>query len=36
MYRNKLSSLLKNAEKTYYADLLESNKSNLKKTWNIL
>ena len=28
--------MLKNAEKTYYADLLESNKSNLKKTWNIL
>ena len=36
MYRNQLSSLLKNAEKTYYADLPESNKSNLKKTWNIL
>ena len=36
MYRNKLSSLLKNAEKTCYAELLESNKSNLKETWNIL
>ena len=36
MYRDKLSSLLTNAEKTYYADLLESNKSDLKKLWNIL
>ena len=35
-YRNKLTSLLKNAEKSYYAELLESNKSNLKKTWSIL
>ena len=26
----------KNAEKSYYAELLESNKSNLKKTWSIL
>ena len=30
-YRNKLNSLLKCAEKQYIADLLESNKSNLKK-----
>ena len=36
IYRNQHSSLLKYAEKTYYADLLKSNKSNLKKTWNIL
>ena len=36
MYRNKLNSLLKCAEKQYIADLLESNKSNLKKTWNIM
>ena len=36
MYQNNFSSLLKFAEKTYYADLLESNKLNLKKTWNIL
>ena len=27
--------ILKTAEKKYYADLLEANKSNLKKTWNI-
>ena len=36
IYRNKLSSLPKTAWKTYYADLLESDKSNLKKPWNIL
>ena len=28
--------ILKVAEKNYYADLLEANESNLKKTWNIL
>ena len=36
MYRNRLTRLIKIAERKYYADLLESNKSNLKKTWNIL
>ena len=36
MCRNKLNSLLKCAEKQHIADLLESNKSNLKKTWNIM
>ena len=36
MCRNKLNSLLKCAEKQYIADLLDSNKSNLKKTWNIM
>ena len=36
MYRNKLNSLLRCAEKQYIADLLESNKSNLKKTCNIM
>ena len=35
-YRNKLHHILKFAEKKYYADLLEANKSNLKKTRNIL
>ena len=35
-YRNKLTKLLKCAEKKHYAELLESNKSNLKKTWSIL
>ena len=35
-YRNKLNSLMKCAEKQYFADLLESNKSNLKKTWTIM
>ena len=28
--------ILKVAEKKFYADLLEANKNNLKKTWNIL
>ena len=36
IYRNKLTSLLKCAEKQYIADLLESNKSNLNKIRNIL
>ena len=36
MYRNRLTRLTKVAERKHYADLLESNKSNLKKTWNIL
>ena len=36
MNRNKLNYLLKCAEKQYIADLLESNKSNLKKPWNIM
>ena len=31
-----LTRLIKIAERKYYADLLENNKSNLKKTWNIL
>ena len=35
-YRNKLNSLLKYAERQHFAELLESNKSNLKKTWNIM
>ena len=35
-YRNKLNHLLKIAAKTHVAEKLESNKSNLKKTWSIL
>ena len=35
-YRNKLNNLLKCAEKQYFANLLESNKSNLKKTLSIM
>ena len=36
MYHNRLTRLIEIAEEKYYADLLESNKSNFKKTWNIL
>ena len=36
MYRSRLNRLTKVAECKHYADLLESNKSNLKKMWNIL
>ena len=36
MYRNKLNSLIDIAEKDYYDNLLTLNKTNLKKTWNIL
>ena len=35
-YRNKLKHILLKAEKDHYASLLESYKSNMKKTWGIL
>ena len=35
-YRNKLTHVLKCAERKYYADILEKNRSNLKQTWVIL
>ena len=35
-YRNKLHSLLKCAEKKHIADILDLNKSNLRKTWSII
>ena len=35
-YRNKLKHVLAKAEKDHYANLLEANKSNMKKTWGIL
>ena len=34
--RNKLNHILKIAEKKHYTDLLNNNKSNLKKTWKIM
>ena len=35
-YRNKLNHILKIAEQKHYTDLLNNNKSNLKKTWKIM
>ena len=35
-YHNKLTHVLKCAERKYYADILEKNTSNLKQTWVIL
>ena len=35
-YKNKLNKLIKLAEKKYYQDKLEINKSNMKKTWGII
>ena len=35
-YRNKLKKILIKAEKEHYRKLLNSNKSNMRKTWNIL
>ena len=35
-YRNKLTHVLAKAEKDHNANLLEANKSNMKKTWGIL
>ena len=36
LYRNRLSKLLKNAERLHYQSLLESNKNNMKRSWSIL
>ena len=35
-YKNKLTTILRNCEKNYYANLLELHKSNLKETWKII
>ena len=35
-FRNKLKHVLLTAEKKHYAETLEANKSNMKKTWAIL
>ena len=35
-YRNKLRHILLKQEKNYYAELLQANRSNMKKTWSIL
>jgi hypothetical protein len=36
LYRNKLNSLLRKSERDYYHCAIENNKSNLRKSWNIL
>ena len=35
-YKNKLNHILKCTEKKYYSDLLDSNKDNIKKTWQTM
>ena len=35
-YRNRLNHVLRNAEKSYYRDLLRQNMYNLTNTWKIL
>ena len=35
-YRNRLVRILKKSEKRYYSDLVATNKSNTKKTWQIM
>ena len=35
-YRTLFESLKKKSEKTYYSDLIDSHKYNIKKTWNIM
>ena len=35
-YRNKLNTILKKSEKQLYSDFLAANKSNIKKTWQIM
>ena len=36
IYRNKLKHILIKEEKRYYANLLKSNKNDMKKTWPVL
>ena len=36
IYRNKLNSILKDAEKSHYEKLLNEHKNNLKKSWNVI
>ena len=35
-YKNKLTSILRNCERSYYSDLLEKHKSDVKETWCVL
>ena len=35
-YRNKLNKILSSAQRAYYAKILDENKSNLRKSWQIL
>jgi hypothetical protein len=35
-YKNKLTAILRLCEKNYYSDMLENNKKDMKKTWNII
>ena len=35
-YKNKLNRIIKAAEKNYYQEKLEINKSNMKKIWSII
>ena len=35
-YRNKLNHVLRHAERKHYSDLLNDNKNNVKRTWQIL
>ena len=36
IYRNKLKHILLRTERKFYADKIEENKSNMKKTWSVL
>ena len=36
VYRNKLNKIIRCARKQYYADLLEKNKNNYKKVWQVI
>jgi hypothetical protein len=36
VYKNKLTSLIRTAEKNYYDELFKQNKNNLKKSWQII
>ena len=36
MYKNKLTTIIRNCEKKYYDTLFENNKGNIKKTWEVI
>ena len=36
MYKNRMTNILRQAKKQYYDKMLQMNKNNMKRTWNIL
>ena len=36
VYRNKLTNIIRMAERNYYTHLLESHKHNMRKSWDVI